>query len=102
MRPLLALSLLLVACPLAVAQDAPRRKSGLWEISMTSPQMPGTMVSRQCVDEKTDDLANRSSRGNEKCSKQSVKREGANVVVEAVCQMEGSTASTRGVFTGDF
>ena len=64
--------------------------------------MPGPMVSKQCVDEKTDDLSKRPSRGAEKCSKQTVKREGANVVVESVCQMEGSTATTRGVFSGDF
>jgi len=102
MRPLLALPLLCLAASLALAQDAPRRKSGLWEISMTSPQMPGPMVSKQCVDEKTDDLSKRPSRGSEKCSKPSVKREGANVVVETVCQVEGSTATTRGVFTGDF
>jgi len=93
---------LVLTSAVAVAQDAPRRKSGLWEISMTSAQMPKPMVSRQCVDEKTDDLGKRPMRGGEKCSKQSVRREGGNVVVESVCQMEGSTATTRGVFSGDF
>src|SRR5689334_24264190 len=103
MRPLLALSLLCLASSLAFAQDAPRRKSGLWEISMTSPQMPGPMVSRQCVDEKTDDIGKGASRGGpENCSKKSVRREGGNVIVESVCKAEGSTATTRGVFSGDF
>jgi hypothetical protein len=92
--------LLLPAC--ALAQDAPRRKSGLWEISMSSPQMPTPMVTRQCVDEKTDNLGERPSRGAEKCSKQSVRREGGSVIVESVCQVEGSTATSRGVFSGDF
>ena len=87
----------------AAAQDAPKRKSGLWEISMSSPQMPKPMVSRQCVDEKTDDFGRGASRGGpEKCSKKSVRREGGNVIVESVCQLEGSTATTRGVFSGDF
>ena len=87
----------------AAAQDAPKRKSGLWEVSMSSPQMPAPMVSRQCVDEKTDDMSKSASRGGtQKCSKQSVRREGGNVIVESVCQVEGSTATTRGVFSGDF
>jgi uncharacterized protein DUF3617 len=102
MRALAALLLLCGGLPLAFAQDAPRRKSGLWEISMSSAQMPAPMVSRQCVDEKTDDLARRPQQGREQCSKQSVRNEGGSVVVESVCQIEGSTATTRGVFSGDF
>jgi len=92
-----------LAASSALAQDAPKRKSGLWEISMTMPQMPAPMVSRQCVDQNTDDLGKSASRDpSTKCSKQSVRREGGNVIVESVCQMEGSTATTRAVFTGDF
>ncbi|MEK6245597.1 MAG: DUF3617 family protein [Pseudomonadota bacterium] len=104
MRPRLLFAGLFLAAATAFAQDAPRRKSGLWEISMTMPQMAAPMVSRQCVDEKTDNLASRPSRGGppEKCSKNSVRREGNSVIVESVCQMEGSTATSRGVFTGDF
>jgi hypothetical protein len=101
LRPLIA-TLALALCAAAGAQDAPKRKSGLWEISMSSPQMPAPMVSRQCVDEKTDDMGRQPSRGGEKCSKQSVRREGGNVIVESVCQVEGSTATSRGVFSGDF
>lgn len=102
MRILLAVPLLCLASSLTLAQDTPRRKSGLWEISMSSPQMPTPMTMKQCVDEKTDDLAKRPSRGAEKCSKQSVRREGGSVIVESVCQVEGSTATSRGVFSGDF
>ena len=103
MHMLLLVPALLVLSAQALAQDTPRRKSGLWEISMTTPQMPGPMVSRQCVDEKTDDLGKSSSRGGpENCSKKSVRREGGGVVFESVCQIDGSTATTRGVFTGDF
>ncbi len=98
--------LLAIPCFLAAgaaAQDAPRRKSGLWEISMSSPQMPAPMVSRQCVDEKTDSLGIRPTRGgSDNCSKRTVRREGKSVIVESVCQVEGSTATSRGVFTGDF
>ena len=103
MKHLLSLAILCCLATGAAAQDTPRRKSGLWEISMSSPQMPAPMVSRQCVDEKTDDMSKGESRGGaEKCSKQSVRREGGNVVVESVCLIDGSTATTRGVFSGDF
>ena len=103
MKQLLPLAILCLLAAGAAAQDTPRRKSGLWEVSMSSPQMPAPMVSRQCVDEKTDDMSKGASRGGaEKCSKQSVRREGGNVVVESVCLIDGSTATTRGVFSGDF
>ena len=103
MKRILSLAVLSFLAAGAAAQDAPRRKSGLWEISMSSPQMPAPMVSRQCVDEKTDDMSKSASRGgSEKCSKQSVRREGGNVVFESVCLIDGSTATTRGVFSGDF
>lgn len=99
----LFLSVLLLCTASASAQDAPKRKSGLWEISMTMSQMPAPMVMRQCVDQATDDLGKSASNDpSTKCSKQSVRREGGNVIVESICQMEGSTATTRGVFTGDF
>jgi hypothetical protein len=103
MNRLLFLALACFAASGPLAQDAPKRKSGLWEISMTSPQMPAPMVSRQCVDQNTDDFGKAPSRGGpENCSKKSVRREGGNVIVESVCQIDGSTATTRGVFTGDF
>jgi hypothetical protein len=102
MRLVPVLVLLALGAAAAQAQDAPRRKSGLWEISMTSSQMPAPMVTQQCVDEKTDDLGKRPGRGNEQCSKQSVRREGGSVLVESVCQIDGSTATSRGVFSGDF
>jgi hypothetical protein len=102
-RILFLAMLFLGALASAFAQDAPKRKSGLWEISMSSPQMPAPMVSRQCVDQNTDDFGKAPSRGApENCSKKSVRREGGSVIVESVCQVEGSTATTRGVFTGDF
>jgi hypothetical protein len=99
LRCMVALLLLLPA--LALAQDAPRRKSGLWEITMSSAQMPQPMTVRQCVDEKTDDLGASQGRGAQRCSKQSIRREGAKFVIESVCQIEGSTATSRGEFTGD-
>ena len=96
-------ALLCLGAATALAQDAPRRKSGLWEITVSMPQMPAPMVSRQCVDEKTDDFGSKPPRGGpDNCSKKSVRREGSSVIVDSVCQVEGSTATSHGVFTGDF
>jgi hypothetical protein len=36
------------------------------------------------------------------CSKTTFHKEGSNWVVESVCQVESSTATTRAVFTGSF
>jgi hypothetical protein len=103
MSRLFFLAIACIAASASLAQDAPKRKSGLWEVSMTSPQMPAPVVSRQCVDQNTDDFGKAPSRGaQENCSKKSVRREGGNVIVESICLIDGSTATTRGVFTGDF
>jgi hypothetical protein len=99
MRLALLLAALLPA--VALAQDAPRRKPGLWEVAMTSPMMPQPMTVRQCVDEKTDDFGARGPRGAQNCSRMSIRREGGKVVLDSVCQIEGSTATSRGEFSGD-
>lgn len=99
MRTLLAAALLVPA--VALAQDAPRRKPGQWEMTMSSAQMPQPMTMTQCVDDKTDDFGASQGRGKQQCSKQSIRREGGKVVIESVCQVEGSTATSRGEFTGD-
>jgi len=104
LSPLTLLSL--IAMPLvAVAADAPARKSGLWEIttSMAGPHaMSQTM--QQCVDEKTDKLTENAGmqEARQNCSKNDIRREGSKVVTESVCKFEGTTATTRGEFTGDF
>lgn len=96
----------LLAIPLsAAAADAPARKSGLWEIttSMAGPHgMAQTM--QQCIDEKTDKLTENAGmqEARQNCSKNDIRREGNKVITESVCKMEGTTATTRGEFSGDF
>ena len=85
----------------AAAQDAPRRKSGLWEMTMQSPGMRQAMTLQQCIDEKTDDLAKQQGAGQQRCTKTKVRRESGRVVAESECQIENSTAKTRVVLTGD-
>ena len=96
---------LLLASPVAAASfDAPKRKSGLWEIKMVSGQAKGMPAMQQCVDEKTDDLMKKEMNEAQKtqCSKNDMRKEGDKIVVESVCKMENSTATTRAVFTGRF
>jgi len=100
---MLRLFLLALLCPLAAtAQEAPRRKSGIWELKMTSAMLPQPMVTQQCVTESTDDLAKPAPGGPRDCSKPSVRRQGSSTVVETECKVEGSVAKTRAVMSGDF
>jgi len=88
----------------AASMDAPKRKSGLWEIKMSGPQMQGGHMMQQCVDQKSDDLTKSDKPGMEKmsCSKNEVRKEGDRIVSESVCKMEGTTVTTRTVMTGRF
>ncbi|HEY2987449.1 MAG TPA: DUF3617 family protein [Candidatus Binatia bacterium] len=100
---LLALLAAATASPLSAASyiDAPRRKSGLWEIKVSSAQMQGGHVMQQCVDQKTDDLM---KPGMEKmsCSKNETRKEGDKLVTESVCKIDDTTVTTRAVLTGRF
>jgi hypothetical protein len=88
----------------AASFDAPKRKSGLWEIKISSGQSKGGHAVQQCVDEKTDDLMKKEMGENQKtqCSKNEMRKEGDKVVAESVCKVQNSTATTRAVFTGQF
>jgi hypothetical protein len=99
--PLIAL----IVCPtlvFAASMDAPKRKSGLWEMKMSSPQMQGGHTIQQCVDQKSDDLTSADKPGREKvsCSKNEVRKEGDRIVSESVCKTEGTTVTTRTVMKG--
>lgn len=99
-----ALSLFCVTTA-AVAADVPARKSGLWEITTGmggAHAMSQTM--QQCIDEKTDKLTEETGmrEAQRNCSKNDVRREGGKVIVDSVCKFEGTTATTRAEFSGDF
>lgn len=88
----------------AASMDAPKRKSGLWEVTVSRPQMKGGHTIQECVDQKSDDLMKSDKSGMEKmsCSKNEVRKEGDRIISESVCKMDGSTATTRAVFSGRF
>jgi hypothetical protein len=88
------------------AADAPKRKAGLWEITQNIEGTPlGAMPPiQQCIDARTDDLMQQQGRSMAKtnCSQSDVKRDGNRVVVHTACKVGASTATSDGVFTGDF
>ena len=84
---------------LAVAADLPKRKSGLWHVVMTTERPPQVQV-HECVDKNTDDMTK--PEAGTSCSKIDVRRQGGGYVVDSVCKEEGSTATSRMVFSGNF
>lgn len=97
---------LLVVPAAAGATELPQRKSGLWEISTSSDATAGqSMTMQMCIDQATDDAARAMGEGfgRQQCSKVAFRREGPQrFVSESVCRIEQTTATTRGVFSGDF
>ena len=87
----------------AATIDAPKRKSGLWEIKMSNAATKG-MTMQQCIDQSTDDLMKNNMAGMEKpsCSKNELRRDGDKIISESVCKVGASTATTRAVLTGHF
>lgn len=87
-----------------LAKDMPKRKSGLWEITMKADARAGVMRMQQCVDQKSDDLMRQQSahQSKMKCTKNTVVKSANQITIESACQMGESTASTKAVFTGDF
>ena len=88
----------------AASYDPPKRKSGLWEIKVSSAQAGGAPTMQQCVDQKTDDLMKKDMQGGDKmsCSKNEFRKEGDKIVHDSICKVEGSTAKTRTVISGRF
>src|SRR5688500_707537 len=105
MRYVLLFVVLLLATPAEAASfDAPKRKSGLWALKMTSGQVIGMLSMQQCVDEKTDDVMQKeiSSAQKPQCSKPDKRKGCVKIVVESVCKIDTSTPTSRAVFTGRF
>ena len=107
LKQILVISLLgLVTATMAA--DLPKRKSGLWEITTTSSTRakaaPGGMTMSMCTDEKSD--ANWLQMGQQsvqsKCSKQETTVERDRVLFSSVCNFGKTTATTKGVASGDF
>lgn len=88
----------------ALAADAPKRKSGLWEIKTQMSAMPAPQTMQMCVDQASDNIARERPAGKEKldCPVMDVNRSGGKVTVHTVCRHEGTTITSDAVMSGDF
>lgn len=87
----------------AVAADMPKREPGLWEISMRMEGAPNMGPMQQCIDKNTDNIMQQKAKEHKQdCSVMDIKPSGNKVTIHSVCKMEGSTATTDGVFEGSF
>jgi hypothetical protein len=98
-------SLILLAALLAAtagAADAPRRKSGLWEVRTQMAGMPAQGPMQMCVDQASDNLMQERAREKTNCPVMDVTRAASKVTIHSVCKLDATTATTDAVITGDF
>lgn len=84
------------------ADELPRRKSGLWVMSVTRPGGAVPMTMQQCVDEKTDDIRPWMFKPTKHACKSQMKRDGSRIVFDSTCKLGATTAKTRSVFVGNY
>jgi hypothetical protein len=101
--PFVAVALLCAASAALAADEPPKRKDGLWQLTMSGQKL-GDRTFETCVDRKSDDLMGQKAQAAAKaaCSKNEVSRQGNRVTIDAVCTMGKTTSTTHAVFTGDF
>ena len=94
---------LIAACGLAHADDFPRRKSGLWEMTMTDEEKGASepKKSRLCIDRAFEDLMIKKGMDvtMSKCEKRDVKASGNTITVKSVCNFGRSKLTSTGVWT---
>ena len=103
-RSLLLLGVLLPGLGGAQAQEMPVRKSGLWEMQMSSSMVGGGITMLQCIDDKTDAQMQKQAlqaNGSGNCTVSS-KRVAADWEYLSVCKQEGMTVRSSTRVSGDF
>ena len=102
---LIAFCLFVVTPTQCFAQEMPKRRAGLWEITVGGEQ-PSQVV-KQCTDAATDNQLINS--GNDiiskiggKCAKNKVSQFANGFTVESACTFGTTKMNSRTVFTGDF
>lgn len=104
-KPLASAALLVFAALLAgtaSAADAPKRKSGLWELKTQMAGMPSPGAMQMCVDQNTDNIMQERSREKVNCEVMDVNRSAGKVNIHSVCKHEGATVTSDALITGDF
>ncbi len=89
----------------ALALDLPKRKSGLWEMTMIGDQTNGQpQTVTACVEQKSDTGLSSSFGGKlpKNCKQPVMKKSAGTITVTTVCKFTDSTVTTKAVLTGDF
>ncbi|MGE5470456.1 MAG: DUF3617 domain-containing protein [Bacteroidota bacterium] len=97
---------ILVLAALAVAPadaaDAPKRKSGLWEMKTQVAGMPSPGAIQICVDQATDNVMEARAKEKANCSVMDIRHKPGQVLIHSVCKQEATTSTSDAVLTGDF
>jgi hypothetical protein len=95
----------------AFALDFPARKPGLWEIqtgegtgATGAKGAAGMQTLQQCIDAATDKALRDMGQGMGKdmCAKQELRADGGKLVMDSVCKIGNTTATSHAVMSGDF
>jgi hypothetical protein len=100
------ISLTLVAAQAAGLEDLPKRKAGLWEMSMASANdKQGPVTSRVCIDAATDAALTSFGLGiaNQMCSKHDIRVSGNVATIDTVCKIGESQQTSHSTlsYTGN-
>ena len=82
------------------AETLPTRKPGLWETKTQSPN--GDVTVRQCIDEKTDGLAQNAFGAGQACSKRTMVKTADGYEGETECKIGTISAAGKSRISGDF
>jgi hypothetical protein len=94
-----------IASGSAFAIDYPARKPGLWEIQTGDATGKGAgQTIQQCIDAASDKTLREMGQGMGKdlCSKQELRLESGKLVMDSVCKIGTTTATSHAVMSGDF
>jgi len=89
----------------AAAQEIPTRRAGLWEVTINHEgKNTPAQTMQQCTDAETDKLMNAfgGALSADMCTKQEVRKVGATLVIDAVCQVGSMKSTSQSVVSGDF
>ena len=89
---------------LTQADDLPKRKPGLWEITTTSDRPNSQpMTAKMCTDDKTQQLFAHfgDQAAKTKCSKRDVQNQGTTVITDTVCNIAKSQVTSHAVMNFD-
>lgn len=106
-RPSAAAAACLAAAAIAMpafALDYPARKPGLWEIQTGDGGKGPGHTMQQCIDAASDKSLREMGQGmgKEMCSKQELRLDGGKLVMDSVCKVGNTTATSHAVMSGDF